>query len=179
MHKPTPYDATRLYEFALRALGARAHSTGDLRAKLARRAAREEDVEATLDRLREYGYLDDRRYAESFASARLNNDGFGKSRVLRDLAQRRIAPTIAEQTVGRIYAEVDEQTLIEEWIRRRYRNVPREGLFQEQKDLASAYRRLMHAGFRTGEIIRALKRFAHDPELMDGFEPPEDGGADE
>jgi hypothetical protein len=38
--------------------------------------------------------------------------------------------------------------------------------------MASAYRRLVRAGFRTGDILRALKRFARNPELLDAFEPP-------
>jgi hypothetical protein len=32
---------------------------------------------------------------------------------------------------------------------------------------------LLRAGFRTGDILKALKRFARNPELLDGFEPPE------
>ena len=55
---------------------------------------------------------------------------------------------------------------------RKYRLAPREGLFKEDKDLAAAYRRLVRAGFRTGEIVRVLKRFAKNPELLDDFEPP-------
>ena len=50
----------------------------------------------------------------------------------------------------------------------------RESLFQSDKDLASAYRRLVRAGFKTGEIVKALKKFAKNPELLDGFEPPEE-----
>ena len=69
---------------------------------------------------------------------------------------------------------MEEQKLIEEWIRRKYRTAPREGLFEDRKDLAAAYRRLARAGFRTGEILTVLKRFAKDPELLDGFEPPEE-----
>jgi hypothetical protein len=45
---------------------------------------------------------------------------------------------------------------------------------QDEKDLASAYRRLMRAGFRSGEVIRALKRFAKNPELLDNFEAPQE-----
>ena len=71
-----------------------------------------------------------------------------------------------------MYEEVDEQALIEEWIRRKYRMTPREGLFQEEKDLAAAYRRLLRAGFRTGEIVRALKTLRQRPSLLDNFEPP-------
>jgi SOS response regulatory protein OraA/RecX len=74
--------------------------------------------------------------------------------------------------VKQVYDGVDESALIEDWIRRKYRTAPREGLFQDEKDLARAYRRLARAGFRTGEIVRALKRFAKDPDLLDNFEPP-------
>ena len=45
---------------------------------------------------------------------------------------------------------------------------------QDEKDLASAYRRLVRAGFRTGDIVRVLKKFAKNPELLDNLEPPEE-----
>jgi SOS response regulatory protein OraA/RecX len=102
------------------------------------------------------------------------NDKCATARVLQDLRHRRVAPALAEKTVQAVYQDVDESALIEEWIRRKYRTTPREGLFQEDKDLASAYRRLLRAGFRTGEIVRVLKKFAANPELLDNFEPPEE-----
>jgi regulatory protein len=145
-----------------------------LREKLRRRAALAGDVDDVLTRLKTAGYLDDRRFAESFATARLSGEKFGRTRVMQDLRHRRVAPALAESTVQKVYQEVDEVALIEEWIRRKYRMAPRQGLFQDEKDLASAYRRLVRAGFRTGEIVKVLKRFAKDPELLDNFEPPEE-----
>jgi len=172
--KPRQLDGEGLWNYALRALGGRAHSTGEMREKLRRRAARMGDVDEVIERLKDSKYLDDRRFAEGFASARLSNERFGKTRVLQDLRGRRIAPGLAEKTVGEVYRDVDEAALIEEWVRRKYRLAPREGLFQEDKDMASAYRRLLRAGFRTGEIVRVLKKFARNPELLDSFEPPEE-----
>ena len=172
--KPRRLDATKLWEYALKSLGARAQSIGELREKLRRRAERLGDIDGVLARLKEVGYLDDRRYAESFASARLSNEKLGRMRVTRELRARRVAPALAERTVEKVYQGVEEQRLIEEWIRRKYRTAPREGLFEDRKDLAAAYRRLARAGFRTGEILTVLKRFAKDPELLDGFEPPEE-----
>jgi regulatory protein len=145
-----------------------------LREKLRRRAERISDIDDVIARLKDNGYLDDRRFAEGFANARLSNEGLGRGRVVQDLRQRRVAPGLAEKAVRDVYAEVDEQALIDEWIRRKYRLAPREGIFQDEKDLASAYRRLLRAGFRTGDIVRALKRFARNPELLDAFEPPEE-----
>jgi len=172
--KPRSLDAAGLWEYALKALSGRAHSTGELRQKLLRRAGRAEDIPDVLARLKDHGYLNDQRYAESFASARLANEKLGGMRVVRDLRQRRVAPELAEKTVREVYREVDESALIEEWIRRKYRLAPRDGLFQDDKDVASALRRLVRAGFRVGDVLRVLKRFARNPELLDSFEPPPD-----
>jgi regulatory protein len=173
--KPRPLERDALYQYALKSLGGRGQSTGELRERLRRRAARQEDVDEILGQLKESGYLNDRRFAEGFAASRLANDKLGRTRVIQDLRQRRVAPGLAEGTVKQVYDGVDENQLIEAWIRRKYRLAPREGLFKDEKDLARAYRGLARAGFRTGEIVRALKRFAKDPELLDGFEPPPEG----
>ena len=149
--KPKLLDPEGLWQYALRTLGGRAHSTGELREKLRRRAAKVGDVDEVIARLKESAYLDDRRFAESFAAARLAGEKLGSGRVTRDLRQRRVAPTLAEQTVKRVFEGVDEQDLIEVWIRKKYRAADREGFFRDEKDLASAYRRLLHAGFRSGE----------------------------
>lgn len=177
MRKPgkrASLDADALWELALKLLGGRAYSSGELRQKLRARAGRAEDVDATLSRLKQYRYLDDRRFAESFAAARLENQQLGRNRVARDLRSRRVAPAVAEAAVEKTYQRIDEGALIEAYIRRKYRDTAPADLFQSEKQLASAYRRLMRAGFGSGNVIRALKRFAANPELLDGFEPPEE-----
>jgi regulatory protein len=171
---PKRLSAEALWQYALKVLGGRAHSSGEIRQKLLRRAERQEDIDDLIARLKELGYLDDRKFAESFANARLSGDKFGRTRVVQDLRQRRVAPALAETTVAKVYEDADEPAMIEDWIRRKYRLSPREGLFSEEKDMAAAYRRLARAGFRSGEIIQVLKRFAKNPELLDSFEPPEE-----
>jgi len=101
-----------------------ARSSGEMREKLGRRAERPEDVEPVVARLKDAGYLDDRRFAEAFASARLANDKMGRTRVIQELRRRRVAPALAAETVRAVYADVDEETLIEAWIRRKYRQAP-------------------------------------------------------
>jgi len=169
-------DAEKLWAYALRILAGRAYSSGELREKLRRRARQEPDADNAVARLKDLGYLDDRRFAETFASARLSGDKLGSTRVVRDLRRRRVAPALAERTVRDVYQGVDETALIEDWVRRKYRLAPRESLFAADKDMAAAYRRLLHAGFRSADIIRVLKRFAKDPELLDSWEPPEPTG---
>ncbi len=169
--KPRPLDGEALWTYALKLLGVSARSTGEMREKLLRRAERAIDVETAIGRLKDVGYLNDHRFAEAFASARLANDKLGRARVIQDLRQRHIAPALAAETVRAVYQGVDEQALIEAWIRHKYRKAPREGLFASQKDMAAAYRRMQMAGFPSAEILRTLKRFAKNPDLLDGFEP--------
>jgi regulatory protein len=173
---PRLLDADGLWELALKALGARACSAGELRQKLRARATNLEDVDATLARLKEYRYLDDRRFAENYAAARLENQRLGKNRVTQELRRRRVAPSLAEAAVEKTYSQTDEVALIEEFIRRKYRSTSPGDLFQDDKQLASGYRRLVRAGFNSGNAIRVLKRFAAHPELLDPFEPPPENG---
>lgn len=172
--KPRPLDAEALWNYALRVLGSRAQSSGELREKLRRRAAHPSDVDAVLARLRDAQYLNDQSFAENFAAARLSGQVLGRRRVLDDLRNRRVAPTLAQSAVEKVYREVDEEALIEDWVRRKYRLAPREGLFRDDKEMAAAYRRLLRAGFRSGEVVKVLKRFSRNPDLLDQIEPPQE-----
>jgi regulatory protein len=176
---PQPLDRDKLLNVALRALGGRAHSSGELREKLRRRAQSEADVDAVLAKLKESGYLNDRRFAENYAAGRLEGQGLGKMRVLRDLRQRGVAPALAEQVTEQTYRETDEAGLIEEFLRRKYRGKQLSTFLSEEKNLAAAFRRLRYAGFSAGQSIRVLKRFANQPEVLDALESEETTSVDE
>jgi len=104
---------------------------------------------------------------KGIAAARLSNERFGKTRVLQDLRHRRVAPAWAERRALGYYQDWNESALIEEWIRRKYRATPREGLFQEDKDLASAYAGLFEGGFPYGGDRPGAEKFAKNPELLE------------
>lgn len=167
---PQPLDPDKLLNVALRALGSRAHSSGELREKLRRRARSDADVDAVLAKLKDAGYLNDRRFAENYAATRLEGQGLGKMRVLRDLRQRRVAPKLAEQVTEAAYQGTNEADLIEDFLRRKYRGKKLNEFLSEEKNLAAAFRRLRYAGFSAGQSIRVLKRFANQPEVLDALE---------
>jgi regulatory protein len=164
---PKPLDREALLSYAARSLGARAQSLSELRARLKRRAARAQDVDEVLASLKQAGYVDDRRFAGSFAQWRQENAGFGKARVLRDLIGRRVAPAVARQAVEAAYEQTDEIELIESFLTRKYRGKDLKTLLAEQKHLASAYRKLRAAGFSGGNSIRVLKRYAAQAESLE------------
>ena len=161
-------EAPELLDLALRALASRAYSVAELREKLTRRAANEEDVAAVLDRLREYGYVNDRKLADAFASARLANQG--QARVVSDLRKRRVARGVAESAAEEAYRGADEVALIEAFLRRKYRSEPLETLLADPRSLASVYRRLRSAGFTASNSIAVLRRFTREAEALEGLE---------
>src|SRR5690242_1501527 len=79
---PKPLDVEGLMNYAARALSARAYTISELKTRLKKRAARQEDIETVLARLKQAGVVNDRRFAGSFAEWRRENQGVGKSRVL-------------------------------------------------------------------------------------------------
>lgn len=166
--KPKPLDAKGLLDYALRILTARALTQGEIRTRLTGRAANPADVEPTIARLKEYGYLNDRRFAETYARLRLENQGLGRFRVLRDLKTRRVAPQLAEKVVADAYRQVDEDRLIDEYLRRKFRRQKPDSLTPNR--LASLYRSLVRAGFTSGRIMKSLRKLSLPDDWVDGLE---------
>src|SRR5580698_2352014 len=136
---PKRLEMDGLVAYAARTLASRAQTSSELREKLKRRAMRETDVDLVIARLKDAGYLNDHRFAESFAHWRRDNDGCGKARVMRDLMNRRVAPAVARQATDDAFKETDETAMIEQFLARKYRGKDLGALLQEDKHLASAY----------------------------------------
>jgi regulatory protein len=167
-------DREGLMNYAARALTSRALSLNELRDRLKRRAARQEDVTDVIARLKEAGFLNDRKLADSFANWRRENQGLGKARVMSDLMARRIAPAVAKQAVETAYSGVDEVALIENFLARKYRGKNLGELLGDQKHLASAFRRLRGAGFSAGNSIHVLKRYAAEADRLEEMDETPD-----
>jgi regulatory protein len=134
-----------------------------------------EDIDVVLGRLKDAGVVNDRRFAGSFAEWRRESQGLGKTRVLRDLMARRVAPGVAKEAVDAAFEGVDETGMIEAFLKRKYRGKDLGALLQEQKELASAFRKLRGAGFSTGNSIRVLKRYAAEAERLEEMEEDSTG----
>ncbi len=165
--KPEPFNFAALMNYAIRALTGRAMSTGELRLRLERRAENPADVDAVISKLLEVKALDDRRFAEYYAAARLENQGFGKARVLRDLRQKRVTGEVARGAVERTFEATEEEALIEQFLARKYRAVKLSEYLADEKHLVSAFRRLRMAGFSAGTTIRVLKRYAAQADALE------------
>ncbi len=165
-----------LFDYAVRALANRACSSDELRFKLRQRAARLSDIDPVIVRLKELGYLNDKRFAEMLTTLRVENDGFGKMRVLHDLRARRVAPKLAEQAVARAFEDRNEVDMVAAYVERRMPSVVAGGHAGDDRKLGAAYRKLRRAGFASGAILTVLKRYAAHPELLEEPPPDDDPG---
>jgi regulatory protein len=145
----------------------------ELRKKLLTKAEQASDVAGVMTKLQEYGFADDKKFSEAFAASRLANQGFGQFRVLHELRARRIAPSVADKAVAATFAETDEHTLAEQFLVRKYRGKDLRSFFQEEKNFASAYRRLRTAGFSSSASLSVLKRYSKVAEDLGEIDEPE------
>ncbi|MBI3667066.1 MAG: regulatory protein RecX [Acidobacteria bacterium] len=172
--KPKLLDKAGLMDYAVRALSVRALTQAELRDRLRRRAARAADVPEVLARFKQAGYLDDRRFAETYSRLRRENQGFGKFRVLRDLRARRVAPQLAEKIVSEAFRDADEHALIEQFLRRKLRHAGALPQLDDPRRLASLYRMLLRAGFSSGKILESLRKLSVQPEWVESLESAAD-----
>lgn len=109
MDKRLTKEETR--EKALRLLEFRPHSEKELRAKLIRAGAEEEDIDDTVAFLTEYGFLDDLKYALIKARDLSALKKFGRMRIAQELKMKGIAAEYIEEAVSELDADERENLL--------------------------------------------------------------------
>ncbi len=177
--KPRAFlNETGLFEYAARALGRQMRSEAELRRLMKSRVEPGEDGEATITRvvarLKEYGYLNDVAFAETYARLRQENDKLGVRRVRQALGQRGVAPEIVSEVVDARYGQTNEEALAREYLERKRLPKP-----ESPKDTARVMRRLVAAGFSTGVIYKILRQWDVPEEALVALENLDEGTHEE
>ena len=182
--KPRPFlDEAGLYDYAVKALGRQMRSEAELRRRMRARVEPNEPGEAVIAaviaRLKEYGYLDDAAFAETYARLRQQNEKLGQRRVRQDLRQKGVGSKLIAETLDARYGQTNEEALAREHLERKRIRKP-----ENEKEVARIMRRLVAAGFSTGVIYKILRQWEVPDETLavlenlDSFdhsdeEPPE------
>jgi regulatory protein len=94
--------------YALRALARRDHSEAELARKLRDRGVAAALAEDVIARLREAGYLDDRRFARQWAEAAVRGGrGYGP-RLRQELSRRGVPDEVVAETLAAVTGEYGE-----------------------------------------------------------------------
>jgi len=147
-----------LYDYAVKSLGRAMRSESELRRLMTARvepgASGEAVIAAVVARLREYGYLDDAAFAETYARLRQENQKLGVRRVRQDLQQKGVATDLIAETLEARYGQTNEETLARQHLERKRIRKP-----ENPKETARVMRRLVTAGFSTGVIYKILRQW--------------------
>jgi len=148
-------------------LAAKQRSVAELREKLSTtRGATKAMVDEAIERLREYGYLDDAKFAQSYASLRLRERPIGRRRLQRDLWLKKVDKQTVETALDEVFESTPEGELIDRAIAKRIRLRGKPKTREEAKKL---FDHLLRQGFEfelVSEKVRALGKSDAD-ELAD------------
>lgn len=159
-----------LYQYAIVALARRMRSIAELKRLLRRRVQAETEigqvlVELVIRRLKDQGYLNDRRYAAAYSQFRRENQKFGPRRVIADLKAKGVHAEVIQAAVESTFAGVSQERLAREYLRRKCINQPK-----DKKQAARIVRQLIRAGFSPATTFKILRNWNLDEELFEELE---------
>jgi regulatory protein len=150
---------------ALKVLSRRPYSEGELRDRLIRRRGRDPRlVEACIKRLKELGYINDDRFAQSYASYRVGLKPLGRNKLARELAIRKVPKNSINTALDLVFEETAEDTLIDRAIARRIKT---RGAPTDRAASKRMFDHLSRLGFEYDLIVRKLRKLKAEPEEMD------------
>jgi regulatory protein len=150
------------FQRAAKLLAAKARSIAELRERLLEgRGTNEVVVETVIARLREYGYLDDDRFALGYASWKVKQRPIGRRRLERDLTMKQVDRAVAGEALDQVFAETPEEELIDRAIEKRTRL---RGLPKTRAEAKSLFDHLLRQGFPF-ELVSDKVRAASQTDL--------------
>jgi regulatory protein len=168
-----PLNEAGLHEYAVKALGRHMRTEAELRRQMHSRVEPGERgdavVEAVVTRLKEYGYLNDAVFAETYARLRQENQKHGVRRVRQDLQQKGVGAELITETLDARYGQTNEEALAREHLERKRIRKP-----ENEKETARIMRRLVTAGFSIGVIYKILRQWDVPEEALAALENVEE-----
>ena len=130
---------------AVKLLTAKQRSVAELRERLLEKAwTNAEIVERVIEKLQEYGYLDDRKYASDLALSKLRQRPQGKRKLQQSMSQKKLDRQIRDEAIVAAFEKIPEADLIDRAIEKRLRLKGRPETREETKKF---YDHLLRQGF--------------------------------
>lgn len=100
--------AQQAYDCALNLLSYRDYSDRDMLDKLKRKGADEAQAQESVEKLREYGLLDEKRYAQRVYECWLAKRCYGRQHLQAELQKKSISPELVQDIVQQLTFEEEE-----------------------------------------------------------------------
>jgi regulatory protein len=140
---------------AVKLLAAKPRSIGELRERLLEKNwTNAEIVDAVIEKLSDYKYLDDRQFASDLAVSKLRQQPQGKRRLKQTLSQKKLDKEIVDQAIASAFEKLPEEDLIDQAIEKRLRL---KGKPETREDVKKFYDHLLRRGFSYDLIANRLR----------------------
>ena len=153
---------------AVKLLAAKPRSVGELRERLLEKNWTDPAiVDAVIEKLSDYKYLDDEQYAADLAVSKLRQQPQGPRRLKQALSQKKLDKEIVDQALSTAFEKIPEAELIDQAIEKRIRL---KGRPETRDDTKKFYDHLLRRGFSYDLVAARLRDIAKfDPaEAADG-----------
>jgi SOS response regulatory protein OraA/RecX len=145
----------RTMQRAVKLLAAKPRSVEELRERLLEKGwTNEEIVGAVLEKLKEYGYLNDERFAFGYAAFQVRQKPVGRQRLQRALSLKKVDRETAEAAIKLVFEETPEEDLIDRAIAKRVRLRGRPETRAATKSLLD---HLLRQGFSYELVMRKVR----------------------
>ena len=145
-------------ERAVRLLAAKGRSVEELRERLLEKAyTNAEIVDSVLSKLKEYGYLDDDKYAADTAMSKLRQRPQGRRKLEQTMSRKQLDRTTVAKAIDKAFEELPEAKLIDAAIMKRLRA---KGPPETREDTKKFLDYLLRQGFGYDLIREKMKHLA-------------------
>lgn len=141
-------------ESCYRYLSGRDHSAHELKLKITKKGYDPGIADEVILDLSEKGLINDRRFAEKFASDKMELQKWGPSKIRNALLKKGIARETTQKVTQKLSESLEQHGICVDLLRKRKAYFLRETDTLKRKQ--KMYRYLAGKGFRTGDITRAL-----------------------
>lgn len=148
----------KTFDRAVNLLAYKPRSEQELRVRLLEKEwTNAEIVEAVIDKLKEYNYLNDEQFANDFAASRLRQKPIGKRVLQQKLALKKLDKETVAAALETAFEETPESEVIERAIEKRLRL---KGKPETREDSKKFYDYLLRQGFSYDLVANKMREIA-------------------
>ena len=148
-------------DYALYLIEFKDRTEKELRDKFKEKGYDENDTEDEIEFLKNYGYIDDKRYAEHFTHDAINIKKWGKVRIRTELLRKGVDRETVDNTIEDAFFEVEDDLVLTQ-MQTRFKNSD----FSNIKERTRIFNFFMRRGFSPDEIKGAMNKMCSFDDII-------------
>ena len=148
-------------DYALYLIEFKDRTEKELRDKFKEKGYDENDTEDEIEFLKNYGYIDDKRYAEHFTHDAINIKKWGKMRIRTELLRKGVDRETVDNTIEDAFFEVEDDLVLTQ-MQTRFKNSD----FSNIKERTRIFNFFMRRGFSPDEIKGAMNKMCSFDDII-------------